>query len=526
MESLGLDEDFGVSDAVKDKVSGFFDKIKEGAEEGIDDDDKKGGNGGLIERAKKKLAGLFGFGKEEETPESEPTTADKDPNSLKNIIKNKDKDPKAYAKYLEMNKADHDVGAPLLGNEERYSVLGGEKPDELANMSYKERIQYMKDQAEIAKVRMGDPFIKEETPGAVAEEPSIMDIADTYSLSDIADNFGMNKGGSIGDIIDKVGGGKKSPLSKIGQKGKGALGKLGGKKGIGGLAKGGVGKLAKGGIGKAVSGIGGKAVSKIGSKLASKGIAQIGSKVLGGALIASGIGAPLGLLLESPIGGMLIEGAMDLGGKALGAIGGAASGLLGGIGGLLGFGKKTHYQQAGGRGMNPLGMMMPGIGLAGAIAGGIGSLFGGNTHNMGAAGNVGLMKMINPLTMGVGLLDSIFRNNKDHKNQSTSIGDLAKNILKNLIDGNKEKSNNNSSGGNITIQNININTADDPEAIKAMFLELLIELQEQVNPRIVSRTVGQSPNNSSTTTDTSLTDTSTTDTSTTNENQNNNGTNT
>ena len=497
MESLGLDEDFGVSDAVKDKVSGFFDKIKEGAEEGIDDDDKKGGNGGLIERAKKKLAGLFGFGKEEETPESEPTTADKDPNSLKNIIKNKDKDPKAYAKYLEMNKADHDVGAPLLGNEERYSVLGGEKPDELANMSYKERIQYMKDQAEIAKVRMGDPFIKEETPGAVAEEPSIMDIADTYSLSDIADNFGMNKGGSIGDIIDKVGGGKKSPLSKIGQKGKGALGKLGGKKGIGGLAKGGVGKLAKGGIGKAVSGIGGKAVSKIGSKLASKGIAQIGSKVLGGALIASGIGAPLGLLLESPIGGMLIEGAMDLGGKALGAIGGAASGLLGGIGGLLGFGKKTHYQQA-----------------------------GGNTHNMGAVGNAGLMKMVSPLAMGVGLLGSIFKNNRDHKNQSTSIGDLAKNILKNLIDGNKEKSNNNSSGGNITIQNININTADDPEAIKAMFLELLIELQEQVNPRIVSRTVGQSPTNSSTTTDTSLTDTSTNDTSTTNENQNNNGTNT
>ena len=526
MKSLGLDEDFGVSDAVKDKVSGFFDKIKEGAEEGIDDDDKKGGNGGLIERAKKKLAGLFGFGKEEETPESEPTTADKDPNSLKNIIKNKDKDPKAYAKYLEMNKADHDVGAPLLGNEERYSVLGGEKPDELANMSYKERIQYMKDQAEIAKVRMGDPFIKEETPGAVAEEPSIMDIADTYSLSDIADNFGMNKGGSIGDIIDKVGGGKKSPLSKIGQKGKGALGKLGGKKGIGGLAKGGVGKLAKGGIGKAVSGIGGKAVSKIGSKLASKGIAQIGSKVLGGALIASGIGAPLGLLLESPIGGMLIEGAMDLGGKALGAIGGAASGLLGGIGGLLGFGKKTHYQQAGGKGMNPLGMMMPGIGLAGAIAGGVGSLFGGNTHNMGAAGNAGLMKMVSPLAMGVGLLGSIFKNNRDHKNQSTSIGDLAKNILKNLIDGNKEKSNNNSSGGNITIQNININTADDPEAIKAMFLELLIELQEQVNPRIVSRTVGQSPTNSSTTTDTSLTDTSTTDTSTTNENQNNNGTNT
>ena len=498
MESLGLDEDFGISDAVKDKVSGFFDKIKEGAEEGIDDDEK-GGKSGLIERAKKKLAGLFGFGKEKETPESEPTTADKDPNSLKNIIKNKDKDPKAYAKYLEMNKLDHDVGAPLLGNEERYSVLGGEKPDEFANMSYKERIQHMKDQAEIAKARMGGPFIKEETPGAMAEEPSIIDIADTYSISDIADDFGMNKGGSIGDIINKVGGGKKNPLSKIGQKGKGALGKLGGKKGIGG-----VGKLAKGGIGKAVSGVGGKAISKIGSKLASKGIAQIGSKVLGGALIASGIGAPLGLLLESPLGGMLIEGAMDLGGKALGAIGGAASGLLGGIGGLLGFGKKTHYQQAGGSGgLGALGALMPGIGIAGLAAGGIGA----------AAGGV------------FGLLNGIFKSNKDIKGLNSSMDGHLDKTVKAITDKKSAQQSNNGQGGSITIQNININTADDPEAIKAMFLELLIELQEQVNPRIVSRTIGQSPTNSSTTTDTSSTDISSTDTSTTNENQNNNGTN-
>ena len=43
----------------------------------------------------------------------------------------------------------------------------------------------------------------------------------------------------------------------------------------------------------------------------------------------------------------------------------------------------------------------------------------------------------------------------------------------------------------VTIQNININTADDPEAIKAMFLELIVELQEQINPRQVSRTVGE-----------------------------------
>ena len=45
----------------------------------------------------------------------------------------------------------------------------------------------------------------------------------------------------------------------------------------------------------------------------------------------------------------------------------------------------------------------------------------------------------------------------------------------------------------IIIKNININTEDDPEKIKSAFMNLMIELQEQVNPRQVSRTVGEPP---------------------------------
>ena len=43
----------------------------------------------------------------------------------------------------------------------------------------------------------------------------------------------------------------------------------------------------------------------------------------------------------------------------------------------------------------------------------------------------------------------------------------------------------------IVIENININTEDDPEKIKTALMNLIIELQEQVSPRMVSRTVGE-----------------------------------
>ena len=50
----------------------------------------------------------------------------------------------------------------------------------------------------------------------------------------------------------------------------------------------------------------------------------------------------------------------------------------------------------------------------------------------------------------------------------------------------------------IIIKNININTEDDPEKIKSALMNLIIEMQEQVAPRTVSRTVGEPPAASST----------------------------
>ena len=45
----------------------------------------------------------------------------------------------------------------------------------------------------------------------------------------------------------------------------------------------------------------------------------------------------------------------------------------------------------------------------------------------------------------------------------------------------------------VVIKNININTEDDPEKIKSALMNLIIEMQEQITPRTVSRTVGEPP---------------------------------
>lgn len=48
--------------------------------------------------------------------------------------------------------------------------------------------------------------------------------------------------------------------------------------------------------------------------------------------------------------------------------------------------------------------------------------------------------------------------------------------------------------GSVVIKNININTDDDPEKIKTALMNMIIELQEQIQPRTVSRTVGEQSN--------------------------------
>ena len=80
----------------------------------------------------------------------------------------------------------------------------------------------------------------------------------------------------------------------------------------------------------------------------------------------------------------------------------------------------------------------------------------------------------------------------------------------------------------VHIHNININTEDDPEKIKSALMNLIIEMQEQVVPRTVSRTIGQSPTQSSSMTQnpndsTQAEGTDTQSGTTTDNNNNNNG---
>ena len=64
----------------------------------------------------------------------------------------------------------------------------------------------------------------------------------------------------------------------------------------------------------------------------------------------------------------------------------------------------------------------------------------------------------------------------------------------NLSEDKKGKGQGKTSNNTITIKNININTEDDPEKIKSALMNLIIEMQEQVSPRQVSRTVGEPAN--------------------------------
>ena len=252
-------------------------------------------------------------------------------------------------------------------------------------------------------------------------------------------------------------------------------GKLGGGK-VGGALKGLGGKLGKTGIGKAGSKVLSKVGGKLGGKLLAKGGSQVLSKVLAGGLAATGIGAPLAAIMASPIGGFLIEGAMNLGGAALGGVGKA----FGGVKKALGFG---GYNNTGGGGLLGGAMGLGGmLGLGGMVAGGVGGMLGG-ILGMGKGSKGGGM-----FGIMAGALTTI--SGKHDKNLELS--EKQNKAMNKVADKVSSNSNSSTTGGNITIQNININTDDDPEAIKAMFLDLIVELQEQVNPRLVSRTTGSS----------------------------------
>ena len=89
-----------------------------------------------------------------------------------------------------------------------------------------------------------------------------------------------------------------------------------------------------------------------------------------------------------------------------------------------------------------------------------------------------------------GLWDSLTGGNNQGQQKLPDIGEKMPNVPQSNTGGQST----------IIIKNININTEDDPEKIKSALMNLIIEMQEQVSPRQVSRTVGKPPAQSTSTT--------------------------
>ena len=89
-----------------------------------------------------------------------------------------------------------------------------------------------------------------------------------------------------------------------------------------------------------------------------------------------------------------------------------------------------------------------------------------------------------------GLWDSLTGGNDQGQQKLPDIGEKMPNVPQS----------NTGTQSTVIIKNININTEDDPEKIKSALMNLIIEMQEQVSPRQVSRTVGKPPAQSTSTT--------------------------
>lgn len=111
------------------------------------------------------------------------------------------------------------------------------------------------------------------------------------------------------------------------------------------------------------------------------------------------------------------------------------------------------------------------------------ALTGGEDNNKPVGGALGLTPIGMGINAAAGIGEWLFGGNEKN--------DPYKSIEK--VTGQKMPKVGGQSKNTIIIKNININTEDDPEKIKSAFMNLIIELQEQVNPRQVSRTVGEPP---------------------------------
>ena len=77
------------------------------------------------------------------------------------------------------------------------------------------------------------------------------------------------------------------------------------------------------------------------------------------------------------------------------------------------------------------------------------------------------------------------------KTATTSSGGQTPSVVQSAASQGVNSATSDTSNASVVIQNVNINTSDDAESIKTALYNLIIELQEQVNPRLVSRTTGE-----------------------------------
>ena len=556
---------------IKEKMAGIFNKedIEEAIEDGIDDGTDGGGNGGLFGSIKK----LFGFGEEDTSPiTKEEMEENEKKGEFETIPEWKERYFEELHKPSLMDRIKGKFG---FGGEEEESEpqslsdwktetvanIQGEEKTSLSNrvknkiknifgsddegtpMDNISKFMNMDVEAKHALMEsglsshgiMGGTFM-ESTPGGMETSESILPLDEDDGILPEINGKNISKGGKV---ISKIGnklagkGGKLGKIGKIASKGGDLLGKFG-TEGVGSLfGESGIlssvgssiaGAGAEGGIMSSIAGM----VGAEGGILAGVGGAAAEGGILagvlgGGAAAGAGAAAAEGGALLAAEGGLAATGvglplaaALAAGTLILPHLGDIANGIGGAISGvgkaLFGGGGHVGDEQGGGllgglMAASPIGM------LAGAAGGLLGSVFGGGgPRNMGSMAMKGLGMVAAPLGGVVGMLGKMFTNDKETKSLNEKMEAHAGKTLDAVREQNsKTTPNSNVSGGNITIQNININTQDDPEAIKAMFLELIIELQEQVNPRMVSRTAGQTQNGSTQNTTTEQTDTPNTD---------------
>ena len=167
------------------------------------------------------------------------------------------------------------------------------------------------------------------------------DAGEQLAFDGMGDVAGGAAGGGLKAILNKlIGGNLGEDAAKLGMKGglgdllKGGLGRLTGG-GLGNLLKSGVGRVTGGGIGNLLKGGLGKLIGGGAGEAAATGGEVAGLEGAGAALDATGVGAPIGLLLGAAGLGLGFH-------KQIGHfIGGAAHKIGGFFGGLFGGHKKS-----------------------------------------------------------------------------------------------------------------------------------------------------------------------------------------